>query len=200
MHYLHLMDALTQEEGDLAVRLARSVLEHTIGGRSMSGLVLPPIFQEKRGVFVTLTKNGELRGCIGFPYPHLPLGQAIQDASCAAAREDPRFHPVGPGELPGIRIEVTILTVPSLLHADPAERPGAIQVGKHGLIVRGYGRSGLLLPQVPVEWKWDSLEFLDHTCMKAGLPSGCWKERGVEIYTFEGQIFHEQGAGGCDPR
>lgn len=194
------MDALTREEGDLAVRLARSVLEHTIGGKSGSEPVLPPIFQEKRGVFVTLTKNGELRGCIGFPYPHLSLGQAIRDASYAAAREDPRFHPVGPGELPGIRIEVTILTVPSLLRASPAERPGDIQVGKHGLIVRGYGRSGLLLPQVPVEWKWNSREFLDHTCMKAGLPAGCWMERGVEIYTFEGQIFHEEGAEGCDPR
>ena len=76
--------------------------------------------------------------------------------------------------------------------AEPPERPGAVEIGKHGLIVRGYGRSGLLLPQVPVEWKWNSREFLDHTCMKAGLAPGCWKEDGVEFYTFEGQIFCEE--------
>lgn len=194
------MDALTQEEGDLAVQLARSVLDQAIGGKPGAGMDLPPVFREKRGVFVTLTMKGELRGCIGFPYPHLPLEQATRDAAYAAAREDPRFPPVRAGELPGIRIEVTILSVPALLPAAPPERPGAVQVGKHGLIVRGYGRSGLLLPQVPVEWKWDSREFLDHTCMKSGLPAGCWEEKEIEVYTFEGQIFHEQGAEGRTTR
>jgi len=185
------MDALTPEEGALAVRLARSVLDHAIGGKPEAVLDLPPVFREKRGVFVTLTVHGELRGCIGFPYPHMALEKAIRDAAYAAAREDPRFPPVEKGELPRIRIEVTVLTVPMLLGADPLDRPRAVQVGRHGLIVRGFGRSGLLLPQVPVEWKWDSREFLDHTCMKAGLPAGCWKQKGVEVFTFEGQIFHE---------
>lgn len=185
------MDTLTPEEGALTVRFARSVLEHAIGGKPEEKMTLPPIFREKRGVFVTLTLQGDLRGCIGFPQPVLPLERAVRDASLAAAREDPRFRPVSAGELARIRIEVTILTVPELLQAAPGERPGAVVVGRHGLIVRGYGRSGLLLPQVPVEWKWDSREFLDHTCMKAGLQAGCWKESGVEIYTFEGQIFHE---------
>ena len=185
------MDALTPSEGALAVQLARSVLVHAIGGRNEENMSLPPVFREKRGVFVTLTMQGELRGCIGFPHPHLLLEQAIRDAAYAAAREDPRFPPVQARELSRIRIEVTVLSVPELMNAAPGERPGAVQVGRHGLIISGYGRSGLLLPQVPVEWKWDSREFLDHTCLKAGLPPGCWKEKGVEVYTFEGQIFHE---------
>lgn len=185
------MDALTPEEGRIAVQLARSVLEHTIGGKPEKSHALPPVFKGKRGVFVTLTAGGELRGCIGFPHPHLPLEKAVREAAYAAAREDPRFPPVQPSELPGIRVEVTVLSVPALLDAPPEQRPSAIVVGRHGLIVRGHGRSGLLLPQVPVEWKWDSRQFLDHTCLKAGLSSGCWKEQDIEVYTFEGQIFHE---------
>lgn len=192
------MDALTPEEGALAVRLARSALGHAIGGKPEIALDLPPVFREKRGVFVTLTVEGELRGCIGFPYPHLTLEKAVRDAAYAAAREDPRFSPVENAELSRIRVEVTVLSVPMLLDAEPLDRPRAVQVGRHGLIVQGFGRSGLLLPQVPVEWRWDSREFLDHTCMKAGLPGGCWKQKGVWVYTFEGQIFHEppQDAGG----
>ena len=186
------MDLLTAEEGAGAVQLARSVLEQKIGGRATPLPRLGPVFDQKRGVFVTLTENGELRGCIGFPYPHLPLGEAIREAAVSAALQDPRFPCVRASELPCIKVEVTVLSVPQPLTAEPAERPGAVEVGKHGLIVRGYGRSGLLLPQVPIEWKWNSREFLDHTCMKAGLPPGCWKEDCVEFLTFEGQIFHEE--------
>ena len=186
------MDLLTAEEGACAVRLARSVLEQKIGGTTFSPIPLAPIFNEKRGVFVTLTRDGELRGCIGFPYPTFPLGEAIREAAISAALQDPRFPPLRATELPCIRVEVTVLSLPQLMTAEPAARPGAVEIGKHGLIARGYGRSGLLLPQVPVEWNWDSQEFLDHTCMKAGLPGGCWKEDCVEFYTFEGQIFHEE--------
>jgi hypothetical protein len=186
------MDLLTAEEGICAVQLARSVLAKKIGGRNIPAPSLPPKFGEHRGVFVTLTENGELRGCIGFPYPHLPLGEAIREAAVSAALQDPRFPRVRAAELPCIRIEVTVLSVPELMNAEPLQRPGAVEVGKHGLIAKGYGRSGLLLPQVPVEWEWDSREFLDHTCVKAGLPPGCWKEDCVEFFTFEGQIFHEE--------
>jgi uncharacterized protein len=186
------MDLLTREEGACAVQLARSVLEQKIGGRGAPGPSLPPIFDEKRGVFVTLTEKGELRGCIGFPQPSLPLGEAIREAAISAALQDPRFPRVRAAELPSIRVEVTVLSVPELMEAAPDARPGSVVVGRHGLIVRGHGRSGLLLPQVPVEWQWDTREFLDHTCIKAGLPPGCWKEESVELYTFEGQIFHEE--------
>ncbi|NLH26405.1 MAG: TIGR00296 family protein, partial [Methanomicrobiales archaeon] len=101
------MDLLTAEEGACAVRLARSVLEQKIGGTTFSPNPLAPIFNEKRGVFVTLTENGELRGCIGFPYPTYPLGEAIREAAVSAALQDPRFPPVRASELPCIRVEVT---------------------------------------------------------------------------------------------
>jgi hypothetical protein len=84
-----------------------------------------------------------------------------------------------------------VLSVPELVTADPEARPAVVDVGKHGLIIQGHGRSGLLLPQVPVEWGWDSREFLDHTCLKAGLPAGCWKRKDVDLYAFEGQVFIE---------
>jgi uncharacterized protein (TIGR00296 family) len=186
------MHALTEEEGALAVRVARRVLENSIGNLCGGLPALPPVFQEKRGVFVTLTRDGELRGCIGYPHPTHPLKDALCDAAISAATRDPRFPPVRAPELPLLRIEVTVLSPPEPLTVDPEVRPAAVEVGKHGLIVQGYGRSGLLLPQVPVEWRWDSTEFLDHTCMKAGLPAGCWKRKDVAICTFEGQIFHEE--------
>lgn len=185
------MQALTDEEGILAVQLARAELEKRIGGSRQALPPLSPVFSEKRGVFVTLTREGELRGCIGYPYPHLPLADAIRDAAISAALGDPRFPQVDARELSLLRVEITILTLPEFLEGDPEARPGTIEVGRHGLIVRGMGRSGLLLPQVPVEWGWNSREFLDHTCMKAGLPPGCWKGKEVEVFTFEGQIFHE---------
>ncbi len=186
------MHALTEEEGALAVRVARRVLENSLGSMRGELPALPPVFLEKRGVFVTLTRNGELRGCIGYPYPTHPLKEALCDAAISAATRDPRFPPVRHPELPLLRIEVTVLSPPKLLTVDPEGRPVAVEVGKHGLIVQGYGRSGLLLPQVPIEWGWDSREFLDHTCMKAGLPSGCWRRKEVELFTFEGQIFGEE--------
>ncbi len=183
---------LSEEEGALALRYAKTVLAGHVGSVPFEEPAFPEIFCEKRGVFVTLTKNGELRGCIGFPYPVLPLNAAIRDAARSAATEDPRFRPVTAAELPAIRVEVTILTEPEHLAVAAAERDRHIVIGRHGLIVRGYGRSGLLLPQVPVEWEWNVREFLDHTCMKAGLPAKCWLEDAVEVLTFEGQIFSEK--------
>jgi uncharacterized protein len=183
---------LTAEEGTLAIRLARSELEHAVGKKTKPELKLTRIFTSKRGVFVTLTREGDLRGCIGLPYPVMPLGEAIEHAAKAAAFEDPRFPPVSKNELSSIDLEITILTVPVPLLCEPAERPVNIIVGKHGLIVRGMGTSGLLLPQVATEYGWDSTTFLDHTCTKAGLPGKCWTHKTVEIMTFEGQIFSER--------
>ena len=185
------MDLLTAEEGDLAVRLARGTIEHVVAKKQKPVLKLTPVFQDKRGVFVTINQHGELRGCIGLPYPVMPLGEAIVHAAAAAAREDPRFPPVNKEELGEISLEVTILTVPVSLEADPSQRPKNIEVGRHGLIVRGMGTSGLLLPQVATEYGWDATTFLEHTCIKAGLSEDCWKNGSVEFLTFEGQIFSE---------
>lgn len=185
------MVLLTADEGASAVQLARGAIEYAIDKKRKPNLDLTPVFREKRGVFVTLTIQGNLRGCIGFPYPVMPLGDAIDHAAVAAALEDPRFPALEARELPVIRIEVTILTVPQPLTCDPDKRPDHVEVGRHGLIVRGMGTSGLLLPQVATEYCWDSTTFLNQTCGKAGLPDQCWQSRRVEVLTFEGQIFQE---------
>jgi uncharacterized protein len=186
------MELLNRDEGSLAVRSARAAIEHVVAKKPRATLKLTPVFSEKRGVFVTLTKKGTLRGCIGLPYPVMPLGEAIVHAAGAAALEDPRFPPVKKDELDSISLEVTILTVPVHMDGDPAKRADKVIVGKHGLIVRGMGTSGLLLPQVATEYGWDAVTFLDHTCMKAGLPERSWMDKNVEILTFEGQIFSEE--------
>jgi uncharacterized protein (TIGR00296 family) len=185
------MQLLTDDEGSMAVRSARAAIEHAVAKRPKVSPDLTPVFGDKRGVFVTLTKSGSLRGCIGFPYPVMPLGEAIVHAAGAAAQEDPRFPPVTKDELAAISLEVTILTVPELLEGEPAKRPAKVIVGKHGLIVRGMGTSGLLLPQVATDYGWNAKTFLDHTCMKAGLSERCWTSKNVEILIFEGQIFSE---------
>jgi uncharacterized protein len=194
-HYLLLMDILTRDEGALAVKIARESVDAAVRGIAPSLPHLPEVFSKKRGVFVTITKGGDLRGCIGFPYPVIPLKDALSGAAASAALEDPRFPPVRPNELPGLSIEVTVLTPPEPMTVPPAERPAQVKIGTHGLIVRSSGRSGLLLPQVATEYAWDTVEFLHHTCMKAGLQGDCWKSAATEILTFEGQIFNEQGTG-----
>ncbi|MDD1670283.1 MAG: TIGR00296 family protein [Methanomicrobiales archaeon] len=185
------MKVLTAGEGAAALALARQALEAGVKGDRFTPPVLPPVFYEKRGVFVTLNEGGTLRGCIGLPYPVMPLGDAIQEAAVSAALQDPRFPPVMPGDLPKIHVEVTVLSVPEPLQEPPEKRESCVRVGVHGLIVQGHGRSGLLLPQVATEYRWTACEFLDHTCVKAGLPPGTWRSKGVQVLTFEGQIFHE---------
>ena len=186
------MEMLTPEESRTAVRLARNAIEKAVGGERMVLPALPPIFGEKRGVFVTIKRGGNLRGCIGLPYPIKPLGEAIVEAAVSAALEDPRFPPVSRSELADLDLEVTVLTVPRPLECPPQERPACVEVGKHGLIVSGLGTGGLLLPQVPTEYGWTSREFLDQTCVKAGLRPGCWRRNDVAVQTFEGQIFDEK--------
>ena len=187
---------LTKKEGELAVRLARKAIEEYIkkGVRIDPG-DLPSVFRENRGVFVTLNKNSELRGCIGRPYPVMPLGEAIIISAINAALEDPRFLPVKPEEIDKLTIEITVLTVPKRIHAKPRDLPHNIFIGRDGLIVSYGVCQGLLLPQVAVEHNFDSTEFLCHTCMKAGLMPDAWLE-GAEVYSFEGQIFEELEPGG----
>ena len=186
------MAMLTPEEGRTAVRLARSAIEKTLNGERAAPPDLPAVFHERRGVFVTIKRQGCLRGCIGLPYPIKPLGEAIVEAAVSAALEDPRFPPVSRSELADIDLEVTVLTEPRQLDCPPEERPGCVEVGRHGLIVSGLGTGGLLLPQVPAEYGWSSREFLDQTCVKAGLRPGCWRREDVAVLTFEGQIFEEK--------
>ncbi len=185
------MTQLSEAEGQAALALARRAVEAVVRRERFDRGALPPVFNEQRGVFVTLTENGRLRGCIGLPYPISPLADGIVEAGASAALRDPRFSPVRPAELPLLRVEVTVLTMPTPIPGPAETRADHVEVGRHGLIVRGQGTSGLLLPQVATEYGWTPAAFLDQTCIKAGLRSGCWRTPEVEVSLFEGQIFHE---------
>ncbi len=202
---------LKKQEGELAVHLARKAIEDCLNnGIKLAPDNLPKVFNEKRGVFVTLNttetpylntgtvqgiKRKELRGCIGRPYPVLPLGEAIIVSAINAARDDPRFNPVKPEEIEHLLIEVSVLTVPKRINAKPKDITDKIVIGRDGLIVATGRCSGLLLPQVAVEHGFDCTEFLCQTCMKAGLMPDAWLN-GAEVYSFEGQIFEELTPGG----
>ncbi len=187
------MYLLTPDEGRLALTAARIYTETAvIDDASSPDTPFPAIFSELLGVFVTLTKNGTLRGCIGYPYPVLPLKDALKDAAVHAALHDPRFPAVTPEELGEIRIEVTILSKPEPLTCPAAVRPSQITVGRHGLTAQLGGRSGLLLPQVATEYNWTAEEFLNQACIKAGLRPDTWKNDECIIKTFEGQLFTEE--------
>jgi len=192
---------LSLEEGRTLVRLARQAVTTFLRDRSR---IQPPDLTEKlsrkSGVFVTLNTVSphELRGCIGFPYPEASLAEATINAAIYAATDDPRFSQVRTKEFEtNITIEVTVLTPPVTLYSkEPANLPGMIQVGKHGLIVERRGRSGLLLPQVATEWGWDSTEFLTNSCLKANLPPDSWLLTDTTVKIFSGEIYEETAPGG----
>ncbi|NYT03149.1 MAG: TIGR00296 family protein [Candidatus Methanofastidiosa archaeon] len=183
------------EEGKKLVFLARKNIESYLEKRKNIEIQdVPESFKINCGVFVTLHTYPKysLRGCIGYPEPVLPLIDALLDASTSSATRDPRFQKVRPDELKNLVIEVTVLTPPELVKVkEVSEYPSKIEVGKDGLIVELGYKKGLLLPQVPVEEKWDSEDFLSHTCIKAGLTLDCWMDNRTKIYKFQGQIFSE---------
>lgn len=196
---------LSPEEGARAVALARaSMARALLAGsppRDAEGAEppLPPVFDEPRGVFVTLRRHpgGSLRGCIGYPLPILPLRTALPEAAVSAATEDPRFPAVRPPELGSITVEVSVLTAPVPVTAPSSEELlGQVVVGRDGLIVDGYGTSGLLLPQVGPEQGWSSEELLEATCEKAGLRPRAWRDPKVRVRRFEAEVFGERTPGG----
>ncbi len=153
-------------------------------------------FTHPMGVFVTLynaSPNGrELRGCIGHPFPEKPLIDALIDVAISSAANDPRFSRVTSEELKDIIVEVSILSPPELIKvSSPQEYRNYIKVGEDGLLVKWRLGSGLLLPQVPVEYGWDIQDFLSNTCMKAGASPDLWLTSEVEIYKFQALIFYE---------
>ncbi|MCW4045908.1 MAG: TIGR00296 family protein [Candidatus Bathyarchaeota archaeon] len=190
---------LSLEEGKFLVELARNaVKEHLKTGKHLAAPKnTPKKLFEKCGVFVTInkTRNSEkqLRGCIGYPYPTLPLVEAVIESAIDAATQDPRFYPLPLSELSDVVFEVSVLTPPEEIETQkPSEYVAKIKVGEHGLIVEKGAFKGLLLPQVPVEWEWDEEEFLCQCCIKAGLPPDTWLTKGTKIYKFQAIIFEEE--------
>jgi len=182
---------ISQEDRASLIKLARDSIE-TYFSRKEPNISRVKKFSEKQGVFVTLKKKEMLRGCIGYPEPYLPLNQAIINAARAAAFEDSRFPPVQKDELKEIKIEISVLTVPELIVAKkPEDYLKKIKIGEDGLIIRGHFRSGLLLPQVFVEYKADAKMALRMLCDKAGLNYDAWLDSDNRIYKFQAEIFHE---------
>ncbi len=188
---------VSDEDGTLLVRQARRAVECFLRKDESPDKEFEERFSFPSGVFVTLNKNHGLRGCIGYPLPSKTLSSALRDAAIAAATDDPRFAPVGPEELGEITFEVTVLTEPETIDVKGFEEYlEKIRVGRDGLLIRRGSSSGLLLPQVPVEYDWSEREFLEHTCQKAGLGRDCWKQDGVEVLKFGGIVFAESSPGG----
>jgi len=186
---------LSDSDGVVLVKTARKVVTEFLsnGNRIKLESDLEEKFSFNSGVFVTLNNSDGLRGCIGFPMPEKKLSHAIIEGAIAAATEDPRFPSVKTNELNDIVFEVTVLTPPIVVDvSDPMEYLEKIKVGRDGLIIKHSFSSGLLLPQVPVEYGWNVEEFLQHTCEKAGLSRDTWKNESVKIEKFEGIIFKEE--------
>ena len=190
---------LSDSDGVFLVKTARKAVTEFLsnGNRIKLESDIEEKFSFNSGVFVTLNNPDGLRGCIGFPMPEKKLSHAIVDGAIAAATEDPRFPSVKTNELNDIVFEVTVLTPPVEIDvSDSMEYLKKIKVGRDGLIIRHSFSSGLLLPQVPVEYNWNVEEFLQHTCEKAGLSRDTWKNESVKIEKFEGIIFKEETPNG----
>ncbi len=179
-------EPLTPEEERTCLKLARQALENYFKtGRTLRSPVKSGPLKEKRGAFVTLHTDGELRGCIGYPLPVKPLDETIIEMALAAATQDTRFEPLAAEELKSLKIEISVLGLP-----EPVSDPSQVEVGCHGIIVSKGFYKGLLLPQVPVEHGWDRETFLCHGCLKAGLPPDEWK-KGAKLEVFTAQVFSE---------
>ncbi|MCK9229923.1 MAG: AmmeMemoRadiSam system protein B [Syntrophales bacterium] len=171
---------LSEDEENELINIARESIGHALAGRKFSAnQAMGERLREPRGAFVTLKQRGTLRGCIGYIHPVKPLCKTVADAARAAAFDDPRFASLTPEEFENMDIEISVL--------EPLRKISTIdeiEPGRHGLYITRGSRSGLLLPQVARDHRWDTITFLEETCIKAGLPPDSWRDSDTEIYLF----------------
>jgi len=184
---------LSDDDGKILINIAKQTISSRFEGKEPDiEDSLKKKYSNKQGGFVTLTIDGELRGCIGFTEPIFQLWECVVHAAGAAAFEDPRFPPLSKEEFKKIKVEVSVLTLPELIKVDDIqEYSKEIEIGKHGLIVEKKGVKGLLLPQVFTEYKVEWEEALDMTCQKAGFNNDAWREKDCKVFKFSAQIFSE---------
>jgi AmmeMemoRadiSam system protein A len=190
-----MQDQLKKEERILLLQLARQALEKAVNGHPLPPLdlkSLPPRLYELGASFVTLTRRGELRGCIGALEPYLPLAEDVREHAAAAALQDFRFPPVRPQELPDIEIEISRLTQPKTIEYDsPQELVERLNPHIDGVILRDGLRRATFLPQV-----WEKLPdaalFLSHLCQKMGAPADLWRVRKLDVQVYQVEEFHEE--------
>jgi len=182
---------LTSEHRRKLLEIARRSIETHLkksGSHSWPDDVpVDPSLEQHGAAFVTLERDGKLRGCIGYSEPLYPLHETVARCAVAAATQDYRFSPVTLEELPDLQISVSALTPLTQL-----KRVEDLEPGRHGLLISGEEHRGLLLPQVAAERGWDRERFLEETCRKAGLSGNAWKEGKVEIFTFEADVIDEE--------
>jgi AmmeMemoRadiSam system protein A len=185
--------ALTAEQRAELLATARRAIRDRVAGRpGTAPATRDPVLRAPGAAFVTLTLAGALRGCIGYMQAIRPLAKAVAHCAAAAATEDPRFPAVTAQELPGLYVEVSVLTP-----LRPITDPGDIQVGLHGLYVSQGSAHGLLLPQVATEHGWDRETFLRQVCRKAGLAPDAW-QRGATLQVFTAEHFRDEQAVGAE--
>jgi len=180
--------SLSAREKSELLALARTSVEYAVRNKK---LYEPPLstsasLNEERAAFVTLKESGGLRGCVGYSFAVKPLYLTVRDTAALAALRDSRFPPVSRSELNQITYEISVLS--PLEHVLDVRR---IKVGHHGLLMRNGDHEGVLLPQVPVEQRWDRQRFLEETCAKAAMRTGCWKEEDTDIFMFTAVVFGE---------
>jgi AmmeMemoRadiSam system protein A len=173
---------LSDEDKQTLLKIARNAIEARLQDLPYQPLPHPGL-QQERGAFVTLKIDGQLRGCIGQIHARDPLYKVVANMAVAAAFEDPRFPQLAATEFAKLEYEISFLTPLEIVH-DVRE----IKVGRDGLMIKFEFHSGLLLPQVASEQNWTVTEFLEQTCLKAGLPKNSYKDRRAEIYKFSAEI------------
>jgi AmmeMemoRadiSam system protein A len=183
-----MMVSLDGTQRKTLLRIARQSIAAVLDGRSpdWKGEDVDDTLRQPAGAFVTLTRDGDLRGCIGSIQAVEPLYKAVASSAVSAAFRDPRFPPLSPGELDHLELEISVM--------GPIERVTNIEdivVGRDGLIISRGPYAGLLLPQVATEYGWDRQTFLDHTCRKAGLPPDTWRAQDCRIEKFSAFVFGE---------
>lgn len=182
---------LNNEQKKMLLEIAKKTIENAVNGEKLPDFdIRDPVLNTECGAFVTIHKNDSLRGCIGNVIGQMPLWKTVRKMAVEASLHDPRFSPVSAEELKDIDIEISVLSP-----FEKIEDTSSIEVGKHGLFIRQGFYQGLLLPQVATEYGWDRKEFLEHTCMKAGLYSDCYMNKNCEIFIFSATVFSKKDLG-----
>jgi uncharacterized protein len=179
--------SLSAQEQDILLHTARESIRSALTGEAPRYPEPTENLQQHCGAFVTLHKAERLRGCIGHIFAVRPLSEGIKELARSSSFDDPRFPPLQLSEFDEVDIEISVLT--PLVKAESVEQ---IEVGVHGLYLKSGGRSGVLLPQVPVEQGWNRRQYLTNLCFKAGLPGDCWTNPQTELYLFTAIVFGEK--------
>ena len=173
------------EQRELLAFARESIRRYIETGTAPLARHVAPALWRKQGVFVTLKKHGELRGCVGRWDADRPLVQVVGAMALQAAFNDRRFRPLEAEELEQVKIEISLLSP-----LKRVERPDAVVIGRDGVLLKKQERGALFLPEVAVEQGWDREQLMTQLCQKAGLPADAWRE-GAELYTFQTVVLHE---------